>query len=125
MVDWISVRMAFSSAQAVLATLVVRAYIASMHRGRLSDPLFWIATAFVGINIAWSARSFYWDVFWPYNNGHISTPHINIVLNTLVICTQLCAMRAKQLAIPLEDRPAFWRLAAIACYPANGWWRRR
>ena len=106
-----------------LGALVLRAYMPHIQRGQLDDPVLWLAIGFVGVGAGFAGRSFYWDVVWYIQGNNTSTPLVNIGLNTLVIASQMCALRARYLTIPEADRKNY-NIFTAAFYPA-AFWRTR
>lgn len=118
MVEAVSITSLFSL---FLSVLVLRGYALQIFSKKWGEPMVWLAYAFVGLSLAWVGRTLYWDVYWPvFQNPELSTPLVNFLLNSGVIVTQLCALRAKYLTIPHPDRNNYNTLTA-ALYPCGTW----
>lgn len=108
-----------SALSVVFGALVLRAFMPRVFAKDWGDPVLWMAIGFVAINAAWIVRSVYWDIAWFMMGNDPSEPSINITLNTVVIASQLCALKGRQLTIPESHRPPMYQLLRIACYPVE------
>ena len=112
----IELNIALSIVVLFLGLLVVRAYAPHMSLLRVADPVSWLARGFVMLNAAFILRTFYWDVIWWWIGNTPSDPSVNIWLNLGVVFSQLCALKARHLAIPQNERGRF-NIFTCAFYP--------
>lgn len=101
-----------------LGLLVLRAYVMHVRRREWDNPVIWLALGFVVLNAAWVCRTMYWDIIWWWMGNTPSDPNINVWLNIAVISSQLCALRARLLTIPMPDR-ASRNIITAAWYPSD------
>ncbi len=98
------------------AALVGAAYIPHIPLRNAKTPATYLAWSFVVASTFYMPRVLYWDVWFWLQGGELANPWLNIVVNSGVIISAICAMKARLHAIPDDERGGYNIITAVR-YP--------